>query len=113
VAVDDVDGVPVLSLQGELDIASSSDLPTRLVGLAQASPPRLVVDLADLSFIDSSGVNALVETARAVQLDGGSIAFAAATPQVGRVLELVRLQDVVPLEPTVPSALARVRSGRE
>ncbi len=108
VAIEEVAGVLVVSLTGELDIASARELPTQLLGRAQEVPRGVVVDLAGLSFIDSSGINALVETARAVEARGGAIAFAAETPAVRRVLDIVQLDDVVVRAPDVASAVERI-----
>jgi anti-anti-sigma factor len=81
---------------------------------ADGLPQRVVVDLAGLTFIDSSGINALVELARAVRSTGGAVVFAREQPQVQRVLDIVELGEVVVREPTLESALARLtEAGKE
>jgi len=90
---------------GELDMATRSDFAAALERIAQASPARVVVDLSQLTFIDSSGLNALVASSRAVEEAGGSIVFAEPSPFVARVLEIVQLPDTVRFETSVEDAL--------
>jgi anti-sigma B factor antagonist len=77
----------VLSLAGELDLYSAPALREALRDVVERSPKRLVVDLAEVTFVDSTILGALVE-ARS-QLGGGD-AFALAAPgfDVRRVLEV-------------------------
>src|SRR4051794_40990471 len=49
----------VVSVRGELDIASAPPLRRRLCDLLSTTPERLTVDLHDLEFIDSAGLHAL------------------------------------------------------
>jgi len=103
-------GLSVARLVGELDIAAASGLPQQLAQLGGGLPFRVVVDLSGLTFIDSSGLNGLVNAARAVESKGGWIVFAGATDHVARVLDIVRLDDAVEVEPTLAVALARAEA---
>jgi anti-sigma B factor antagonist len=98
----------LVALLGELDPRSSPAVPAKLQRLVVEGPARIVVDLSGLSFVDSSGMNALVASERAVSSAGGSVVFAAPTDQVRRVFDLVRLTDVLVLEESVEAAVARV-----
>ena len=78
---DAADGV-VLALSGELDYAATAALEAELERLEQQAPQRLVVDLREITFIDSSGLRLL-------------LAADARARSAGRRLELVRGPDVV------------------
>jgi anti-sigma B factor antagonist len=67
-----------------------------------------VLDLADLTFIDSSGINALVVAAKATSASGGVLIVAAARQHVQRVFEIVKLSEFVPLEAGLDEALQRI-----
>ena len=79
--------VLVLSLAAELDLYSAPALRAALRRAVERAPKRLVVDLAEVTFVDSTILGALVE-ARS-QLGGGN-AFALAAPglEVRRALEV-------------------------
>ena len=70
-------------------------------------PAHVVVDLAGLTFIDSSGINALVQAARRWRQRGGTAVLAAPSPAARRVFEIARVAQVVPVEQTRADALGR------
>jgi anti-sigma B factor antagonist len=80
-------GALVLSLAGELDLYTEPALREALRGAVERAPKRLVVDLAEVTFVDSTVLGALV--AARSQLGGGD-AFALAAPglEVRRALEV-------------------------
>jgi anti-anti-sigma factor len=94
---------------GELDILTASELPRTLAALRGREPLRVVFDLSRVTFIDSSGINALVRSARSIEADGGTATFAAPTDKVRRVFDIIHLGEVVTLVDSVDTALARAR----
>ena len=62
----DPDGTPVLAVTGDLDLVSAPTLGQHLTELARQGTQRAIVDVADVSFIDSSGVRAIISSAPAV-----------------------------------------------
>jgi anti-sigma B factor antagonist len=87
------DGVAIVAVAGEVDLASVSELRSTLSRVI--TPPReeVVVDLAAVEFIDASGVGALVGAAAAAARAGVRFRLKAPSPQVERVLELARIED--------------------
>jgi anti-anti-sigma factor len=107
------DGLYIVSLTGEMDIATAPELPRRLETLHGAGPHQIVVDLSNLTFIDSTGINALVVAAKAIRGNGGEMTLVAPTPHTQRVFEIVHLSEVVSIEQSLEAAIARAeQSGR-
>lgn len=79
--------VLVLSVRGELDIATARILEERLRALL-AERRQVALDLAELEFIDSTGLAALVAAAHSAALDGGGFAIRAVSASAQRVMEL-------------------------
>ena len=104
----DVDGHVIVILRGELDVADAAAIVAAL-GLIAARTPRIIVDLAGLEFIDSSGVAALARGRKLARQHGGDLLLAAAGPTVLRVLALTRLIDVFPVHAGVAEATRRAR----
>ena len=83
-------GVQVIAIGGELDLATAEALSTRLAGTS-GSP--VVVDLVDLSFMDSSGISCLVMAKTQMVSDGRTLILTRPQPRVERALEIVGLAD--------------------
>ena len=103
------DRLHVVALAGELDALSVDDLRPRLAELDRIAGARIVIDLSRLEFIDSSGLNTLVSSARSVEATGGRVVLAGASRHVTRVLELVRVADTVEVVESVDDAMQRAR----
>jgi anti-sigma B factor antagonist len=90
--------------RGEIDIATVARLRERLYELAATGHP-LVVDLEQVSFIDSAGLAALVGTAKRAAAHGGSLRVVCARPQTKQLFRLTGLDEQIPLAPTLEEAL--------
>lgn len=88
----------VLSLRGELDLASTPLLERELREAESANPVRLIVDLEALGFIDSSGIHALIRASSRARSNRHHLAFRRGSTQVRRVLEITGLLDSLPFE---------------
>jgi len=78
----DIDGA--LVLQGEIDSYTAPELAERLATV----PPVEVVDVAGVTFIDSSGLRTLVEAHQARTADGTRLLLRAPSAAVQRLLEI-------------------------
>jgi anti-anti-sigma factor len=87
----------VVHLAGEIDAASSGRL-RAVLGERVDDDHDLVVDLAGVAFIDSSGLGVLVGALRRFQAAGHQLILRAPTPSLQRVLEVTGLATAFPLE---------------
>lgn len=101
----------VVALHGELDLADAASVAAVLAEVA-ARPPEIIVDLAPLGFIDSSGVAALAHGRRQARLTGGDLLLAAPRQQVLNVLAITRLADAFSIHASVDEAAASAGSSR-
>lgn len=85
----------ILTVFGELDLASCSRLAETLTQLADRE--MLVIDLSQLGFIDSTGISLLVHTHRSCQEAGHRLVLVDGGGQVHRLLELTGLLDSLEL----------------
>ena len=83
-------GVKVIAVAGELDIATAPGLCARLDATRIGRRPRLLVDLTDVDFCDSTGLRALLGAASEVRAHGGRFAMVCRPGgEVARLLEIV------------------------
>ncbi len=87
-----------LHLHGELDLATSPVLRAGLTDLATDPPAALVVDVAGLSFLDSTGISVLVDAYNTQRRRGAGLRVSRPTPAVRRVLAVAGLLDLFGVE---------------
>jgi stage II sporulation protein AA (anti-sigma F factor antagonist) len=105
------DGVVVISVVGELDVDSSDELRAVLDPYFAGRPAKVIVDVSQLTFIDSSGLNLLAVAARTVTALGGAFVVAGPSPSITRVFGVVQLESEVPVRESIEAALDLVASG--
>ncbi|WP_371666777.1 STAS domain-containing protein [Streptomyces sp. NBC_00289] len=69
-----VDGVLVVTVYGEIDHDVKNDLAQALISADGTAPPRIVVDLSGVTFMDSSGINVFIAAHRRVSEARGGCA---------------------------------------
>jgi anti-anti-sigma factor len=99
-------GVAVVSLNGRLDLVSAGIVKSSLSQMVYQGHTKLLIDLGDVSFIDSSGLGALIGGLKAARQAGGDLRIARARDQARMVLELTTLDRVLKIHATVAEALA-------
>jgi anti-sigma B factor antagonist len=93
--IDSADGgVAVLRCRGRLNMATASRLTEAIGGCVDGSP-RLVVDLTETAFVDSSGLGALISGLKRARQAGGDLRIARPTPAVTAVFSLTNMDKVL------------------
>jgi anti-sigma B factor antagonist len=100
--------VYVVRVSGEVDMSHEEELRKELHGAVEADAKGIVVDLTACEFIDSSAIRALLLSREQKNPDGNSetLAVAASSDQILRILSVMGLDQVLPIEPTVDQAAA-------
>lgn len=101
-------GVVLLVLRGELDLAAAPATRERLERARARRPRGVVLDLAEVTFADSSALRELLRANAALGADGALLVLAATPPIVERLLTLTRAHELLELAPTVEHALDRL-----
>lgn len=105
------EGVTILRLKGEIDLSSAELVTDRFAALAGRGLTDMVIDATGVTFMDSTGLHALVEGKRLVHEEGIRI-FLVPSPQMRRVLEMVFPDPLFAARlDTVEEALAAIDNG--
>lgn len=83
-----------VAIRGSLDINSAPALNEEVDKIIAVKPARVLVDLAGLELIDSSGVAALVKLYKGIRGGGGAITIANARDQPLAIFKLLRMDKV-------------------
>jgi anti-anti-sigma factor len=101
----------VLTIGGELDVATAPALRSHLSDLIADGRTRLVLDLAPLDFLDASGLGVLASTLGRLRERGGWLRLVNVHPRIRRLLGIVRLTDVLPEYASVALAAGAGQPG--
>jgi anti-sigma B factor antagonist len=113
VAIDELDGSPecaCIRVTGEIDMWTVEPLNDTL-GQLDTTRRQVVIDLSAVTFIDSTGIGALVGHARDLETNGVALATVSQHPAVDRVLSITGVSDLLNVKPTLDDAVAHVRAG--
>jgi anti-sigma B factor antagonist len=83
----------IVTLRGEPDAVDAASIVGALAAAAAGSP-RIVIDLAELEFIDCSGLRVLARARKQARQRGSELLLVAPRRQVGRILALTSLAGV-------------------
>jgi anti-sigma B factor antagonist len=95
VTFETLDGnVTLVRLEGRLDATAAPDLQNRLIAAIAEGKTRLAVDLSNVSFVDSTGLGALVFSLKAARRAEGDLRLVAPSAQAMKLLRLTTLDRV-------------------
>ena len=98
-------GVPVVSVVGEIDVATAPTLREHLAVHEEAGAGAVVVDLLGVSFLDSMALGVLVGSFKRFRESGSDLKLVIAEPRILKVFEITDLVRVFPIFSTVGEAL--------
>ena len=102
------ESVYVVRVSGEVDMSHEKELRAELKTAVEADASGIVVDLTECEFIDSSAIRALLLSREEKSPADGNetLAVAASSEQILRILSVMGLDQVLPIKPTVEEAAA-------
>ena len=97
--------VAVLELSGRITVGQEcQQFDNDIKDLLKAQEKKIILDFSKLDYLDSTGVGSLVMCAGHIRQAGGEVAIAGAHGMTMQTLRLTRVDQIVPLYPTVQSA---------
>jgi anti-sigma B factor antagonist len=103
-----IGGVRVVTVHGELDIATSPQVRELLSDAATDRARPLVIDLVECEFVDSTGLAALLHGAKPAQNGESHVAIVSSDGDVRRMLELTAIDKTIPVFETLDQAVTAV-----
>lgn len=94
----------LVRLVGRVDATTAAQIRERLSRLPTKTTPNMIIDLSEVSFMDSSGLSALVSALKAVRLQDGALVLVNPNDQVRMALQLTMLDRVFRIFPSVEEA---------
>lgn len=98
-SVDFMETQVVLSVRGEVDMNTAPELGALVDAVIGQGYQSVVLDMAELAFMDASGLRVIADGASRLRPSGGEVVLRSPPPIVQRILDITRLTEVVRLEP--------------
>src|SRR5271156_6780483 len=90
----DHDGVPVIVVSGEIDLATAPELRTRIQRELAAGHPRIIIDLLGVSFLDSTALGVMVGGLKQCRAAGGDLELLVAEARILKIFDITGLSEV-------------------
>lgn len=100
------DGVFILALGGDIDVATAVTVRDALDRVIAAGHHYIVLDLDEVPFLDSTGLGVMVGRLKAVRDLGGDMHLVCTSPRIARVLSITSLDEVFSIHGTIQEAVA-------
>ncbi len=100
------DDAVIVAPHGDIDLTASPSLRHELKRVQAEKPQRLVVDLSQVSYMDSSGVATLVEAMQTARRDRSRMVLCAMQDRVRSIFEIAKLDTVFTITSTIDDALS-------
>jgi len=107
------DRTTIVAVDGEIHVSTAPEFSGVLATTIESGRVQLVLDLTDVSFIDSTGLSVLLNALRSVTRAGGRMAVVCSNPTVLRLFEITRLDTTFDLHAGADAALAAVQADAE
>jgi anti-sigma B factor antagonist len=100
------DDTHVIAVTGEIDLFTAPEFKQRMSALIDAGRSRLVVDLSETTFIDSSSLGVLIGAHRRLKLRGGALLVVSDNEAITKTFKITGLDGVFTLTSSVDEALS-------
>src|SRR5580692_509376 len=100
-----IDGMQVFELSGSLDIATSPTVRASLLDASARGDHRLIVDLTNVDFLDSTGLGALIGAQRRAKEFDGEVRLVVKEGQIVRLLRITGLLKIFAVYPSLNDAV--------
>jgi anti-sigma B factor antagonist len=96
----------VLTPRGDIDMSCSPHFREALRAAQESRPKRLVVDMAGVGYMDSSGLATLVEAMKMTRSGGTRLVLSGLSDRVKAIFEIARLERYFTITPSVEAAIS-------
>ncbi|WP_240653773.1 STAS domain-containing protein [Streptomyces sp. AcE210] len=101
----DETGWTVVEIHGEIDVASVPQIREHVLTCIEAGRHRLIVDLMEVPFIDSTGLGVLVSIAKRIRTHVGDLRLVITNPDILQIFHITSLHRALPIYDSVEAAM--------
>lgn len=106
VKIDAKGALTICRVDGEIDITSSPGMKKAFDKLIATKAPKMVIELSQVTYIDSSGLATLVEILKGMRSYGGKMRLAGMSPKIKSLFEITKLDKLFEIMASEEEAVA-------
>ena len=104
--MEEENGIAVFRMSGDIDINTSPDLKKSFDSAISGKKDKIVINLKEVSYVDSSGLATLVEILKNMRAYGGKLKLASLSDKVRGLFEITKLDKLFDIVPDEESAVS-------
>ena len=104
-------GIYMIKIQGELDLYSTNDVRNAVEECLQQPVPKLLIDVSELEYLDSSGVGLLINMIQSIKIKSGAIQVFGLHGSPRKVLEMSKILVLVPECSTIEQGITKLSNS--
>jgi len=109
--VRETEGLPVIDVSGEVDIYTTPQFKEAVTEILQQGHIHIIINLTDVSYMDSSGFGTLLSATKRLRPQNGGIFLVGCNEAVSRMLDITRLNTIFTVVHTEEEAVAAVAAS--
>jgi anti-sigma B factor antagonist len=107
----EINGTKILDVSGEIDVYTAPQFKDAVNSIIAGGQKHLVVNMRNVTYIDSSGFGALLSATRRLRPEGGTVNLVQVNGAIDRILRITKLNTVFATYDTIDDALAAMVSS--
>jgi len=109
--VKEIDGMKILTVAGEIDVYTAPQFKEAVNGIIAGGQKHLIIDLSDVTYMDSSGFGTLLSATRRLRPQGGTINLVKCNSSIDRILRITRLNTVFNTYDSIDDAIKSTQAA--
>jgi anti-sigma B factor antagonist len=106
-------GHHIIAVRGEIDLFTAPELKQALTEAVEAGDYRVVIDLTDVSFLDSTALGVLIGAVKRLRSRGGALAIVNTETSIAKTFEITGLDQIFTIVPSRREALSALDDAIE
>jgi len=107
----DVDGLQILDVSGEIDVYTAPQFKEAVNTILSGGQKHLIINMANVSYMDSSGFGALLSATKRLRPLGGTVNLVNCSGAIDRILRITRLNTVFATYESVDEAVDATKNA--
>ncbi|MFQ3550063.1 MAG: STAS domain-containing protein [Armatimonadota bacterium] len=104
----EANGIKILHVSGEIDVYTAPQFKEAVNGVLTTGQKHLIINMENVSYMDSSGFGALLSATKRLRPVGGTVSLVNCNQSIKRILQITKLDTIFSVYTDIDSAIANI-----